>query len=244
MKTLFVNIICLLLCQVLYCCQGNSDNKKGEQLSSNKNEDTLSRGVNTVNPRNDSSMSTINKEDCCPKTNKRANKALDSINVIRLNEQYNGETIELYDSNGSIWKSFEVTDELLDSAIGPYTVKEDDRILIFRVTGRKNGYYEVASGHDYKRRSYIRPHCCYFSYETWAKHILTAFAVDFSPEKNIIRSIPSSRGQALPFDSSLFYHPVKVQGDWLKIIDDNDKEGWIRWRDKSGKMIVEIYYEA
>jgi SH3-like domain-containing protein len=36
---------------------------------------------------------------------------------------------------------------------------------------------------------------------------------------------------------------MKIEGDWL-LIQKNDIQGWIKWRDEKGNLLIEIFYEA
>lgn len=172
------------------------------------------------------------------------NTALDSINVVALKEDYSKGAIQLYNQDGTIWKTFEVTDDFSDNSIVPSAIKPEDRIMVFIVVGRKNNLYSIIVNEDKNIVKYIKPNNPYFNYETWQQHIIKAFSVDFSPTTNPIKAEPSNTEKTLPFDKEQFYHPVEVKGDWLKVKDDDDREGWIKWRNAKGELLVQIYYEA
>lgn len=172
------------------------------------------------------------------------NDRLDSINVVALKEDYSKGPIMFYNIDDTPWKTIEITDDFSDSAIAPYALKPEDRILVFRVIGRKNNAYSIVVNEERNIIKYLKPNIAYFNYETWQQHIIKAFSVDFSPRKNHLKAAPLDTARSLPFDKEQFYHPVEIRGDWLKVKDDNNNVGWIKWRNRKGELLIQIFYEA
>ena len=169
---------------------------------------------------------------------------LDSIDIIALREDYDTGAIFLYNKDGTVWKKIEVEDNFSDSSISPFALKPEDRIMVFKVVKKTQDYYAILVNEEKNIIKYIKPNNSYFIYETWQQHILKAFSVEFSPKTNPLRIKQFDNSKPLLFDKEQFYHPVQINGDWLKVKDDNDKVGWVKWRNKKGEIIIQIYYEA
>ncbi|WP_259017205.1 hypothetical protein [Emticicia fluvialis] len=176
-------------------------------------------------------------------TNEKAMK-LDSINVVSLSENYPEELIELYNADGSIWKSFKFDDDFADKDLRPFSIKTENSVLVFRCVGRKGEYYEVVVNENKKDVKYIKADVKYFNYETWQEHIVKLFSVDFDQKTNPIRKEPKKNTGIIPYDAEQFYHPIEIRGNWLKISDDKDKTGWIQWMDDKDNLLLQFYYEA
>lgn len=168
-------------------------------------------------------------------------KILDSINVIALNDKYENQSIELYNADGSLWKSFKITDDFKDVGL-QIAIKPDYYLLVLKCVGRKGTFYAVNV--DYKKPSikYIKAGLDYFNYEPWTKHIVKVPSVDFNSKINPIRIEPTNNATIVPYDEEQIYQPQEVKGKWLRIIDDQEKSGWIQWIDEKGNLLVEIYY--
>lgn len=168
----------------------------------------------------------------------KSSTKLDSINVIALNESYNQEPIELYNIDGSLWKSFKLTDDFKDTSLNIIT-KSDYSLLIFECIGRKASYYAVRGNNQTK---YIKANLKYFDYDTWEKHIVKVTSVDFDPKKNPIRTDATIQSKIISYNNEEIYSPVEVKGKWLKIIDNKENIGWIQWVDNNGNLLVSLIY--
>jgi hypothetical protein len=176
-------------------------------------------------------------------TAKRALQTLDTINVIALKENYQKGILQIYNEDGSIWKAFELNDNFSDNVIMPLAQKAENRVLVFRCIGRKDNFYSVIVNEEKNVVKYIKPHSPYFNYETWQQHIVKAFSVDFDNSKNPLKEKPLNSSRSLYFNKEHFYHPVEIKGEWLKVKDDDDKQGWIRWHNEKG-LLINLYYDA
>ena len=189
---------------------------------------------------NSDEVSSLPIKDSIPKSQ----SALDKIDVISMKSGYSKGKIKIYNSDGSIWKEFEYSDNFSDPMIMPYAQKAENSILIFRVTGSDNGMYSIVVNENSGVRKYMKPNDNFFNFQTWQQNILTAFSVGFDNKKNPLKENPSDTSKTTKFDTEQFYHPVSIEGDWLKVKDDNDNLNWIKWRDEKGSLIIEIYYDA
>jgi hypothetical protein len=186
------------------------------------------------------------QSDGSGKENKEAviqSKKLDSINVISLKDDYSKGLIRLYNQDASLWKSFKMDDNFSDDQINPMAMEGESNILVFRVVGRSDNFYSVIVNEDNGLIKLIEPNNKFFAYETWQDHIVNAFSVEFLPKTNPLRENPSENSRTLLFEEEQFYHPMEIKGDWLRVRDEQDKEGWIKWRNEKGELLVEIFYE-
>ncbi|HEU0252923.1 MAG TPA: hypothetical protein VFR12_07795, partial [Pyrinomonadaceae bacterium] len=92
-----------------------------------------------------------------------------------------------------------------------------------------------------------------WKFETWSEHLLTLFAVGFDPSSNPLRKAPADNSTGVTCPSNVVFHPVQVNGNWLKVRRDGDGSdpkmeqrnrtgyGWVRWR-ANNKLIIEPFY--
>jgi len=177
-------------------------------------------------------------------TVRNAQKNLKPVDVISLKEDYRNGLLQFYNESGDVWKSFEVSDTFVDNAIKPFAQKVENNVLVFRCVGVKGDFYKIIVNEGKKVAKYLRGSSPYFNYETWPEHILKVFSVDFDDRKNPLRMQPSSESSRITFNADQFYHPIEIKGEWLKVRDDDDKEGWVKWRGKDGALIIHLYYDA
>ena len=79
-------------------------------------------------------------------------------------------------------------------------------------------------------------------FHTWEEHIVKSVAaVGFNPVANPIRKGPSDQNEKLYYYHDEFYHPVKIQDDWLLIRKYNKAYGWIKWKN-GDQILIDIFY--
>lgn len=171
-------------------------------------------------------------------------KENESIGVVALREDYGNTEIKLYNENGSVWKSFIVTDNFKGNGINPFVLKSDDRLLVFEVFDVNNLFYVVKVDENRNLFKFVKKSDTNFIYESWEKHILKVFAVDFDYKSNPLKEKPFDNSKTKTYDNEQFYHPVKIKDEWLMVKDDNDDDSWIKWKDSEGKLIITLYYSA
>lgn len=169
----------------------------------------------------------------------------DHYGLLVLKRDYIKEdTIAIYNSNGSKWKSFKFDDFFSDNEISPYAMKPENNLLVFRCLKTEKEYFKIIVDEDRQNAKYIKQSDSNFKYETLAEHIISVAFVGFDNEKNPLYQEPNSKSKQLSFNINEDYHPVKIKGDWLMIEDSNNQDYWIKWRDKYGKLILELFYDA
>lgn len=171
-------------------------------------------------------------------------KQKNSIGVLSLKEGYNDAKIILYNRDGTIWKSFIITDSFEDNQIIPFALKSDDRLLVFQVFDVTDLFYLVKVDERKNLFKFIKKSDNSFVYELWEKHILKVFSVDFDYKLNPQRQEPDNDSKKCSYDKEQFYHPIKVKNEWLMIKDDDDNESWIKWKNNTGSLLITLYYSA
>jgi hypothetical protein len=86
-------------------------------------------------------------------------------------------------------------------------------------------------------------------FQTWEDHITKAFAIDFNRDENPLLEMPKGKTKVVELPKEVTFHPVKMEGEWLKVSwdvakhGDNAGSGWIKWK-TDGKLLIELFYFA
>ena len=167
-----------------------------------------------------------------------------SIGVLVLSSNYKGELISIFNVDGSLWQSFRYIDTFSDNKISPLAFKPENALLVFKCLGKIDGFYKIIASENGKEIKLIKIQDANFQFQTWEQHLPTLFSVDFDINENPLRVEPNDTARSLPFNQENFYHPVKTEGDWLMLRHDDGTEGWVKWRDGNGDLLLELYYES
>lgn len=122
----------------------------------------------------------------------------------------------------------------------------DYDILIFDCSGKSEKYYEVSIN---EQKLYIPIENSSVKFETLSEHILNHYVVlsELSP----LRLEPKVNASIIKDYMESSYIPVEIQGEWLKVkcfkdcegcFYDIDFEGWVKWVDSNGNLLIKIYY--
>lgn len=182
-----------------------------------------------------------------------------SIGVIRLNEKgYDKDKfIHIYNQDGSLWYQFSFYYDDSDSKFEyanenfkPYAFHPDYFVLVLKCVGEDSNRYEVIVNEDTGLKRFVRKDDATFKFETWEQHILKAFAVDFDRSGNPLREIPEGQVKTVELPKEVTFHPVEINGEWLKVRWDspkksgkNDRFGWVKWKE-SNKILIELFYTS
>ncbi len=190
-----------------------------------------------------------NKEEIVNKI-KIETLAIDSNNkdygFLVLKDDYEQkDLITIYNKDKSKWNEFILDESYVDNKqIQPHYIKPEYRKLIFNCLGRKNGFYTILVNNEKKIIKYIKDSDMNFKFETPSEHIITVVFVGFDDIKNPLHQEPTIDSKQIPFNKNEDYYPIKTKDDWLMIQDSNHQNYWIKWRDKAGKIILELFYDA
>ncbi len=133
----------------------------------------------------------------------------------------------------------------LKNRISEIALTDEYQILKLRCLKKDGMYYKVRL--DDNSIGYVPNNPDLIAFQTWEQHLLKVFCVGFNPKDNPLRQGPSATAATgPPYTDDNFYHPHKVQGDWLQVsygYDDNAKYAWIKWKENN-RLLVEFYYFA
>ncbi|MGO4291809.1 hypothetical protein [Chitinophaga sp. RAB17] len=153
--------------------------------------------------------------------------------------------LHFLNSDGSVWKKVLYNDYFSDSSIAPYAIKPENLLLIFRCLGKENGLYKVVVHEEKNIIRYISCKDSNFFSQSMQENILSACCVDFDAKSNPMREKPSIHAKLVAVDTGTdaLNEIVKIEGDWL-LIQKDTTQGWIKWRDEKGTLLIEIFYDA
>jgi hypothetical protein len=135
--------------------------------------------------------------------------------------------------------------ESYQDKLNPLLFKSEDGILVFDCISENNDFYAVIVSKGNNIVKFIKKSDSNFLFQTWQQRILSMFSVDFDNKKNPLRESPSAVSKKLHYSHNDFYHPVKINGNWLKVkSNDTNRTGWIKWRNDQGKVLIGLYDEA
>lgn len=173
---------------------------------------------------------------------------------VRDNDRSDGpKKISIYNEDGTKFKTFIDGDWTTTADLHPYFNKMDYGQLIFVCVGVSEKGFAVIVDEEEQTVKYIKKDEKGMVYEPWADHILTTTGVAFDQQKNPLRHSPDEQSETIPVNTneSTGIKAVLVKGDWLlvRVEDDSDsggeervQEGWVKWRDEQGYLILELYY--
>jgi len=180
-----------------------------------------------------------------------------SLGVISLNEKGYGkdEFIHIYNQDGSLWYKFSFyyddSDgkfEYANENFNPFAFHPDYFVLALKCVGEDENRYEVIVDEETGLKKFVRKDDTILKFETWEKHILKTFAVDFNREQNPLREAPEGQVKTAVLPKEATFHPVEINGEWLKVRWDSSKKagkngkfGWVKWREDN-KILVELFY--
>lgn len=167
-----------------------------------------------------------------------------SLGVLTLKGNYKNTPIEILNSDKTVWYKFVLSDNFKTTKISPFAIKADDVLLVFRIVGQTNDSYKIIINETTTEIKFISKHNKNFEYQSWERHLLTVFSIDFEYNNNPLRSSPNINAHKLKYDRNQFYHPIKVKNEWIQVEDDNSNRFWLKWKDNKGNLIITLYYSA
>jgi len=229
MKTFFY-LVCILCPLLLICCT-YEDEKLNNVIENSPPINENFRGI----------------ESDIILTNIFLNNIENTVGVLVF-QSTNKASFKLFNDNGTLWKLQDIADFSSNSndSILPFAFSPDNFLLVFKCKNITNDNYEIIVNEELGLKKYIKKNDKKFIFETWGKHIESAFSVEFNSQTNPIYSEQSIVSNIIVKDNDKFYYPVQVKDDWLKIKwgeNDNWNYGWIKWRSEK-KMLIEIFYFA
>ncbi|GAB2975957.1 hypothetical protein GCM10027049_08340 [Mucilaginibacter puniceus] len=157
--------------------------------------------------------------------------------------------LNLYQSDGSLWKSIFFDGNLRKNIVFvyPYAKDIDAHLLAFDCIGVKDGFYKVVINEKTQETKYIKMSDKAFVFVSWGNYIVKNICcVGFQPIINPLRVNPSTNSEHIPYTKDEFYLPVKTQGNWLQVRWGEEKKwnyGWIQWK-RDNYLVLELFTQA
>lgn len=174
--------------------------------------------------------------------------------LIVLSDRYGkNDFVRIYNEDGSLWYKFTFYYE--DSG-GQFEENENFRafafhrdyfLLALKCVGEDKNHYEVIVNEENGLKKFVKKGDLTLKFETWEEHILKLFAVGFDREKNPLRETPEGQAKIVELPNKVTFHPVKIEGEWLKVSwdvakhGDNAGSGWVKWKENQ-KILVELFH--
>lgn len=167
---------------------------------------------------------------------------VNEFGVVRYKWGAQMETLNIYNEDGSLWKTY--VDSIPDAVITPFRMKPDYSLIVFRCIGKTSLGYEVVVNEEHNIIKYIKTNAQGFVHESWEEHILGLNGIGFDQESNPLKESPSDNAATVSLEGvkDESFSGVSIQGEWLHVKTENGTEGWIRWHDANGKLLIELYY--
>lgn len=182
------------------------------------------------NGKQTENMDTVPLEDSIPE-NAKGIKIEGAIGIVTTSDAYEfGDTIPILDQQKKLSQTIVITDEY--------------QKLKLRCLSQTSKSYQVRL--DDGNVGYIRKDQPKVKFQTWEEHVLSVFAIGFDAEANPIKKESNNRAPENIYNPDEFYHPSKIQSDWLQIkwgTEGSWKYGWIKWRNEE-KLLIELFYFA
>jgi len=182
----------------------------------------------------------------------------DSKGAIVLSEHDDkNDIIRIYNEDNSLWYEFSFYYEQIGDGtfrehedFAPFAFHPDYFLLALRLVGEDKNRYEVIVNEDTGLKKFVKKSDRSLKFQTWVEHIKGVFSVKFNQVENPLRESPAGRVKHAELPEDVFFHPVQVKGEWLKVRWDGSQQakkdagsGWVKWRDDS-QLLVELFYFA
>lgn len=174
---------------------------------------------------------------------REASSAMESINQPTLIEGAIGLIIESNDYQlGEVIAIFSNDKR---KQISEIAIREETQVLVLKCLAKEEVYYKVLL--EDGRSGFIPCNEESVVFQTWQEHIINnVFAVSFDATENPLLKEASEESYKLYYDRDEFYHPSKIEGEWLQLrwgYEGSWEYGWIKWR-RNDKLLVELFYFA
>lgn len=161
--------------------------------------------------------------------------------------------IRFYNEDGSLWYKFTFYYEDIggkfeeNENFRAFAFHRDYFLLALKCVGEDKSRYEVIVNEETGLKKFVKKDDPTLKFQTWEDHITKAFAVDFNRDENPLRETLEGKIKAVELPKEVTFHPVKIEGEWLKVSwdvskhGDNADSGWVKWKENQ-KILVELFY--
>lgn len=112
--------------------------------------------------------------------------------------------------------------------------------LVLLVTARKSEWLKIERD-DAGREAWLKPERRWqlISWEQFFKGRQVAFLRN-APKKQMQLLARAGDEQGTPFATKRSMKVITLQSDWAYVVLDQSSGGWIRWRDRDGRLLVGV----
>lgn len=173
----------------------------------------------------------------------------DSLKIFNIDKT---EFAELFDNKlrikGVDYDLSETRASVLNSLISSWMFFPEYDLFMVECIGKVPGYFKVLINGETKL---ISSDSKLLSFETYEEHILNYYPIP--TDENPLKLLPEGSSSIIEDYDDYSYHAVEIKGDWVKLECDSDcgnicpspkVVGWIRWRNKEGRLIAKIAYSC
>ncbi|MBS1795884.1 MAG: hypothetical protein JSS81_18665 [Acidobacteria bacterium] len=243
-------IICLVL--ILLTSQACSTEVANTQVLTLNGQQT-NRNSERREVNENLTETNADKEQQVVQTDKTSIKGTKGL--IVLSDRYRkNEFVRFYNEDESLWYEFTFFYDDSDGKFDyenenflPFAFHPDYFSLALKCVGEDKNRYEVIVNEETGLKKFVKKNDPTLKFQTWEDHITKAFAVDFNRNENHLRETPQGKIKTGELPSEVTFHPVKMEGDWLKVSwdvakqGDNAGSGWIKWKENQ-KLLIELSY--
>jgi hypothetical protein len=242
-------ILIFLFALFLTNCTNQSEVVKANQISVTELKQEIIIPLAEVNNQPTVETSLDEKRDVASIKNTKG--------LITLSDKYGkNDFIRFYNEDGSLWYEFTY---YYDDSDGKFEYENENFrafafhieyfVLALKCVGEDKNRYEVMVNEETGLKKFVRKDDPTLKFKTWEQHILKLFAVGFNREENPLREMPEGKVKTIELPKEVFFHPVEIKGERLKVSwdvtkhGDNAGSGWIKWK-ADEKLLIELFYFA
>ena len=183
-----------------------------------------------------------------------ADISFDASTVIRFyakpdTSEQPAQTLRFYDDTVLKMFSFRAEGGKSYSLLRPEVHKLDYFLFDLAVKSWRKGWLEVVVDDQTNETLWVQESKV-VRFEDWLQNMKNSFAIGrLIPENNPVRVKPDATAKEINFSGRGCFKVEQMQGDWIRVVEQShcsdtpnqSVSGWLRWRDESGCLLVEIF---
>ena len=159
------------------------------------------------------------------------------------------QTLRFYNDTNLKMFSFRAEGEKSYFELNPERHKLDYSLFDLAVKSRRNGWLEVIVGEQKNETLWLKEGKA-VQFKVWLRDMKESFAVGSKDSKsNPLRAEPNANAKEIHFAGIDCFKVKDMKGDWIQVelqnhcseAPEQSVSGWLRWRDKNGCLLVEIF---
>jgi len=122
------------------------------------------------------------------------------------------------------------------------SISSQEGIIPVIVTSTKSGWYRIIYD-DSEREGWIEGRSSYqfYRWEELFRNRPVSLIGGLRKEFYLLRRTPDSSSASINgLAKGDRVTSLALEGDWIKVITDSQTEGWIRWRDENGRLVITL----